>query len=137
VHPSLSIFPASASGTANLADDLTSIPTPPTSLNPAIQTSTNTNTDAAVAGAEDGEADGEADAQADPYDGYETDPPAHYPKPGKGIARTLRPESEDLQWLVDDNFEVFSHQTNYGPVATNGHDATPADTLDAMDTGEV
>lgn len=42
-------------------------------------------------------------------DGYDTDPPAHYPKPGNGLARTLRPESEDLNWLVDDNFEVFSH----------------------------
>ncbi|KAL5113537.1 hypothetical protein ACEQ8H_008576 [Pleosporales sp. CAS-2024a] len=42
-------------------------------------------------------------------DGYDTDPPAHYPKPGQGLARTLRPESEDLNWLVDDNFEVFSH----------------------------
>lgn len=42
-------------------------------------------------------------------DGYDTDPPAHYPKAGQGLARTMRPESEDLQWLVDDNFEVFSH----------------------------
>ncbi|KAF2644657.1 CoA-transferase family III [Massarina eburnea CBS 473.64] len=48
--------------------------------------------------------------QIDEYDdGYDTDPPAHYPKAGNGLARTLRPESEDLQWLVDDNFEVFSH----------------------------
>lgn len=50
------------------------------------------------------------DTQIDEYDdGYDTDPPAHYPKPGNGLARTMRPESEDLQWLVDDNFEVFSH----------------------------
>ncbi|KAF2865890.1 hypothetical protein BDV95DRAFT_530302 [Massariosphaeria phaeospora] len=48
--------------------------------------------------------------QLDEYDdGYDTDPPAHYPKAGNGLARTLRPESEDMQWLVDDNFEVFSH----------------------------
>jgi hypothetical protein len=113
-----------------------SIPTPPTSLNPPIQTSTITNTDAAT-DAEDGDADGDADAQVDPYDGYETDPPAHYPKPGKGIARTLRPESEDLQWLVDDNFEVFSHQTNYEPVATNGNGATSAENLEGMDTSGV
>jgi hypothetical protein len=84
--------------------------------------------------------DGEADAQGDPYDGYETDPPAHYPKPGKGIARTLRPESEDLQWLVDDNYEVFSHQANYGdvtasePVNTNGNGiSSAADELTGMD----
>lgn len=50
------------------------------------------------------------DNGVDEYDdGYDTDPPAHYPKAGNGLARTLRPESEDLQWLVDDNFEVFSH----------------------------
>jgi hypothetical protein len=55
--------------------------------------------------------DGAAPAMdVDEYDdGYDTDPPAHYPKAGNGLARTLRPESEDLQWLVDDNFEVFSH----------------------------
>ena len=47
--------------------------------------------------------------EAEFEDGYDTDPPAHYPKAGNGLARTLRPESEDLQWLVDDNFEVFSH----------------------------
>ncbi|KAJ4382061.1 hypothetical protein N0V86_002389 [Didymella sp. IMI 355093] len=35
-------------------------------------------------------------------DGYDTDPPAHYPKAGNGLARTLRPESEDLQWLAAD-----------------------------------
>ncbi|KAF1947954.1 hypothetical protein EJ02DRAFT_9002 [Clathrospora elynae] len=47
--------------------------------------------------------------QYDEDDGYDTDPPARYPKPGNGLARTLRPESEDLNWLVDDNFEVYSH----------------------------
>ncbi|KAF1837333.1 hypothetical protein BDW02DRAFT_162097 [Decorospora gaudefroyi] len=47
--------------------------------------------------------------QYDEDDGYDTDPPAHYPKPGHGLARTLPPESEDLNWLIDNNFEVFSH----------------------------
>ena len=47
------------------------------------------------------------------YDGYDTDPPAHYPKPGNGLARTLPPDFEDLEHLVDDNFEVFSHQVRY------------------------
>lgn len=51
----------------------------------------------------------EPQAEQDPYDGFDDDPPAHYPKPGNGLARTMRPENEDLQWLVDDNFEVFSH----------------------------
>ncbi|KAF2712244.1 hypothetical protein K504DRAFT_464322 [Pleomassaria siparia CBS 279.74] len=62
-------------------------------------------------------------------DGYDTDPPAHYPKAGNGLARTMRPESEDLQWLVDDNFEVFSHGwkgdgSGVGAdTAMNGYDA--------------
>ena len=58
----------------------------------------------------------------DHYDGYETDPPQHYPKAGNGLARTLPPESEDLPWLIDDNFEVFAHQVNYQTPApgTNG-----------------
>ncbi|KAL1636502.1 hypothetical protein SLS56_001085 [Neofusicoccum ribis] len=63
------------------------------------------------------------DDAEDPYgDGYDSDPPAHYPKPGNGLARTLRPESEDLQWLVDDNLEVFSHvyTTDGGSGALNG-----------------
>jgi hypothetical protein len=42
------------------------------------------------------------------YDGYETDPPSHYPKAGHGLGRTLPPEAEDLPWLVEDNSEVFS-----------------------------
>lgn len=68
--------------------------------------------------------DDEADANVEPYDGYDTDPPAHYPKPGNGVARTLRPEAEDLQWLVDENTEVFSHETNYlTSGATNGNSA--------------
>jgi len=54
----------------------------------------------------------------DDMDGYDDDPPAHYPKPGDGLARTMRPESEDLQWLVDDNFEVFSHLDHYGKMVT-------------------
>ncbi len=40
--------------------------------------------------------------------GYD-DPPAHYPKPGFGLARTLPPEQDDISWLVDDNYEVYSH----------------------------
>ncbi|KAF2745061.1 hypothetical protein M011DRAFT_479217 [Sporormia fimetaria CBS 119925] len=58
-------------------------------------------------------------------DGYDTDPPAHYPKPGNGLARTLRPETEDMAWLVDDNYEVFSHHwrgdgSGVGPDAPAG-----------------
>jgi hypothetical protein len=64
-------------------------------------------------------------------DGYDTDPPAHYPKPGHGLARTLRPESEELNWLVDDNFEVFSHGWK-GDGSGVGADGT----LDGMGSGQ-
>ncbi|KAF2133229.1 hypothetical protein P153DRAFT_381668 [Dothidotthia symphoricarpi CBS 119687] len=65
-------------------------------------------------------------------DGYDTDPPAHYPKAGQGLARTLRPESEDLNWLVDDNFEVFSHGWK-GDGSGMGADGT----LDGMGGGKM
>ena len=75
--------------------------------------------------------------QADDYDdGYDTDPPAHYPKAGNGLARTLRPESEDLQWLVDDNFEVFSHGWK-GDGSGMGADGILADVIDPVDTGKA
>ncbi|KAK4996615.1 hypothetical protein LTR66_003814 [Elasticomyces elasticus] len=37
------------------------------------------------------------------------DPPANFPRPGFGLAKTLPPETEDLQWLTDDNYDVYSH----------------------------
>ena len=40
-------------------------------------------------------------------DGYDSDPPAHFPKPGNGLK--LRQDNDELEWLIDDNFEVFSH----------------------------
>lgn len=52
-------------------------------------------------------ADGTEEEQEPAY--YLDDPPAHYPQPGHGLARTLPPESEHLPWLLDDNTEVFSH----------------------------
>ncbi|KAF2025255.1 hypothetical protein EK21DRAFT_76823 [Setomelanomma holmii] len=64
-------------------------------------------------------------------DGYDTDPPAHYPKAGHGLMRTLPPEGEDLQWLVDDNFEVFSHSWK-GDGTGLGADGT----LDGMGGGQ-
>ncbi|KAH8732267.1 hypothetical protein GQ44DRAFT_602807 [Phaeosphaeriaceae sp. PMI808] len=72
-----------------------------------------------------------ADHQYEEDDGYDTDPPAHYPKPGSGLARTLRPESEDLNWLVDDNFEAFSHSWK-GDGTGLGADGT----LDGMGDGQ-
>ncbi|KAF2789510.1 hypothetical protein K505DRAFT_328193 [Melanomma pulvis-pyrius CBS 109.77] len=78
-------------------------------------------------------------APLDEYDdGYDTDPPAHYPKAGHGLARTLRPESEDLQWLVDDNFGVFSHGwkgdgSGVGADATlNGYDGAATEAMEGV-----
>jgi len=45
-------------------------------------------------------------------DGYDEDLP--YPKAGNGII--LPPESEDLEWLLDDDYETFSHTVNGLPV---------------------
>lgn len=62
--------------------------------------------------------------------GYESDPPAHYPPPGQGLAATLPPESEHLHFLVDDNAEVYTHivqsdaraanEAIYGPLRVGG-----------------
>jgi len=48
--------------------------------------------------------------------------PPNYPRPGQGLMRTLPPEQEDLQWLVDDEdrFGVFSHIYQVDPSAANG-----------------
>ncbi|QDS75326.1 hypothetical protein FKW77_001847 [Venturia effusa] len=107
IHPDLALFPAASS---TKAEEPTATAEAPVSTGLDM--------------------DEEADATAEPYDGYDTDPPAHYPKPGNGVARTLRPEAEDLQWLVDENTAVFSHETNYlTSTETNGHgnDVAPGD----------
>lgn len=59
------------------------------------------------------------------YDGYETDPPQHYPKPGSGLSSTLPPEAADEPWLVDDNLDAFNHVTYEvppGPVFASAAD---------------
>lgn len=47
--------------------------------------------------------------------------PVNYPRPGHGLMRTLPPEQEDLQWLVDDDdrYGVFSHMYQVDPQAAN------------------
>jgi hypothetical protein len=72
------------------------------------------------------------DEPENPYDGYETDPPQHYPKPGHGLARTLPPESADLQSLLDDNTEVFQHIV-YSTSARANHRKSGAATRAAAD----
>lgn len=74
--------------------------------------------------------------QTDYDDGYDSDPPVNYPKAGNGLARTLRPESEDLQWLVDDNFEVFSHGWK-GDGTGMGADGVLTDAMEGVDSGKA
>ncbi|KAK5169518.1 uncharacterized protein LTR77_005494 [Saxophila tyrrhenica] len=47
--------------------------------------------------------------------------PPNYPRPGHGLMRTLPPEQEDLQWLVedDDRYGAFSHYYQANPSAAN------------------
>lgn len=55
--------------------------------------------------------------------GPEVHPP-NYPRPGQGLMKSLPPEQEDLQWLVedDDRFGVFTHlyQADATAGAANG-----------------
>ncbi|EON64593.1 hypothetical protein W97_03826 [Coniosporium apollinis CBS 100218] len=101
--------------TAPASTSTTTQPQPPPPLDPALNTpsaapTTTTNPTSAPAPAPDPSADAEADAEYEQEaDHYSDDPPAHYPKPGNGLAATMRPEAEDLHWLVDDNSEVFQH----------------------------
>ncbi|KAL9097628.1 MAG: hypothetical protein Q9165_000525 [Trypethelium subeluteriae] len=52
----------------------------------------------------DTQAGAEVDEISD--NGYESDPPAHFPKPGNGLRL---PPIDNLEMVLDDNFEVFSH----------------------------
>jgi hypothetical protein len=45
----------------------------------------------------------------DEDDDYDTDPPAYYARARKSYMRTLRQQSEDLNELFNEGFEVFSH----------------------------
>lgn len=125
-HPELPIFPSNVADLIPDASTIVSQPRPAPSST-TIQTVASTVTPSAQtpntsASSSEAQVLREMGMRAQPRvtldmagnryeedDGYDTDPPAHYPKAGQGLARTLRPESEDLQWLVDDNFEVFSH----------------------------
>ncbi|KAB8338839.1 hypothetical protein FH972_021783 [Carpinus fangiana] len=54
----------------------------------------------------------------DPYPDYsnpDNDPPATYPRPGTGpIPLQPTTDPERIQWLVDDNFDVYSHSYDDG-----------------------
>ncbi|KAK5135232.1 hypothetical protein LTR08_005482 [Meristemomyces frigidus] len=57
----------------------------------------------------------------DENDGYDDHPPT-YPRPGHGLMKTMPPEQDDLQWLVeeDDRFGVFTHMYQVDAQAANG-----------------
>lgn len=48
--------------------------------------------------------------------------PSNYPRPGQGLMKSLPPEQEDLQWLVDDDdrFGVFTHLYQADPTTSAG-----------------
>ena len=65
-------------------------------------------------------ADADINRKGDDHGTYEddihdTDPPAHYPRPGNGLARNIKSDYEGLERLVDDNTDVFCHSV-YSPV---------------------
>lgn len=73
-----------------------------------------------------GDSDRDADGLGEEDDDYDTDPPAHYPKPGQGLMRTLPPDVDGMQWMVDDNSEVYSHHwrgedSSVAPQSAHGH----------------
>jgi len=72
----------------------------------------------------------------------EAAPAHHFPRPGHGLAKTLPPEQDDIQWLVDDNFEVYSHiyqtdakEANEALFGITGNESGNGD-ANAGDTGE-
>ncbi len=87
---------------------------PPPPLDPALNNASAPTTAPAatispsVHTAPDPDAEPDAEYEQD-HEHYSDDPPTHYPKPGNGLAATMRPEAEDLHWLVDDNTDVFQH----------------------------
>jgi hypothetical protein len=48
--------------------------------------------------------------------------PPTYPRPGHGLMRTLPPEQEDLQWLVEDEdrYGAFAHFYQTNPSGNGG-----------------
>lgn len=64
------------------------------------------------------------------------DPAVNYPKQGYGLGRTLPPERDDLSWLVDDNYEVYSHVYQTDPQAAN-ESLFPAEDRDETGSGDV
>jgi len=65
--------------------------------------------------------DGNAD-DVEEFDEYGPDEhPAHYPRPGQGLMKTLPPEQDDSHYLVDDDnrYGDFSHIYQADPHAAN------------------
>lgn len=76
----------------------------------------------ATAGASSAHASYQASyGQPPPSDFVPEGHPPNYPRPGYGLMRTLPPEQEDMQWLVedDDRYGVFTHMYQVDPKAAN------------------
>lgn len=106
-HPDLALFPPGAHQTP-LPSTLTSLLDPPKSAVESLPPH-------APEPPENGSShayyplpvrpDDDVDAGYDDVD----NPTANYPKPGQGLGSTLPPEETHVQWLVDDNRDVYSH----------------------------
>ncbi|PNS15796.1 Pantothenate kinase [Sphaceloma murrayae] len=111
-HPDIPILPPDVSARA---EALSSMPPPPqpnghTSFSiPPTNGHTTTN----------GPSQLQRPADDELETGYESDPPAHYPIPGQGLAATLPPERNHLSFLVDDNHAVYTHLFQSDPKRSN------------------
>nr|POF18541.1 swm histone demethylase complex subunit phf1 [Quercus suber] len=66
----------------------------------------------------------ESDDEGEDNDLGPAEHPANYPRPGYGLMRTLPPEQDDQQWLVDDEDrnEVFTHVYRADATVANMND---------------
>lgn len=74
----------------------------------------------------------DAPSEPAPLSAYHVSGYAHHPKPGHGIR--LPPESEDLPWLIDDDFLAFSHIYKDVLAASDQVVGPGQDHVQAMDT---
>lgn len=118
LHPTLPLFPSSALPSKQTSKtSITARPTPPKAngINGATTHAVSNPTSASHANPQSANEDLDDLITGEEPDYIEDDDelPPNYPQQGNGLAKALlRPEVEDEQWLIDDNFAVFSHQTN-------------------------
>lgn len=107
LHPSLPLFSKtqpSFSASTQIAAQSNAFPTPPITTAPS-QSLTDLQPPIT--------AENQPSSQAEQYDGYETDPPSHYPKPGTSAERTLQVESNDILNDLHDSGFIFGNEGTY------------------------